>query len=173
MTKLTLTKSRYRTILSQIPHYSHIGTGDLEVKKISIASLYSCCRTVKAAKLQRVSALIEGYRRFDLEPFEPCKLESGGRPLTLIPPIVEEQPDGSFVIIDGMHRIYQLATQTDAQQAVCLVLKNVGSLPSIPIPFQQVRASPSKLPRVDNFPDYNHQNFRDIKTIDRNLAATS
>ncbi|MGW3323656.1 hypothetical protein [Streptomyces virginiae] len=173
MTKLTLTKSRYRTILSQIPHYSHIGTGDLEVKNISIASLYSCCRTVKAARLQRVSALIEGYRRFDLEPFEPCKLESGGRQLTLIPPIVEEQPDGSFVIIDGMHRIYQLATQTDAQQVVCLVLKSVGNLPSIPIPFQQVRTSPSKLPRTDNFPSYNHQNFRDIKTIDRNLAASS
>ncbi|MFT9665539.1 hypothetical protein ACMZ5F_30580 [Streptomyces rhizosphaericola] len=171
MDRATLTKGRYRTLLSRIPHYRGIGVDDIEVKKVSIASLWSCCRTVKAARLPRIAFLLEGYRRFGVEPFEPCTLESDGRAHTVLPPIVEQQPDGKFVVVDGMHRIYQLATQTDAQQVTCLVLKNAGDLPSDPIPFREVRTSPTKLPRVDNFPSYNHENFRDIKAIDRHLAA--
>ncbi|MGX6743684.1 hypothetical protein [Streptomyces peucetius] len=175
MGQLALTEDRYCEILSKIPHYRGVKADDISVSKVAISSLYSCCRTVKAARLDRISALFEAYQRFNLDLFESSKIESGGGRTLVLPPIVERQPDGRLVVIDGMHRIYHLAAHTDAQQVTCLVLAGQGPLPSTPVPFGDVRVSATKLPRPDNFPDYNHENFRDIKAIDRHLAimATS
>lgn len=173
MDRVTLNKGKYCRILSKSPHYKDVVADDIEVRKVAIASLYSCCKTVKAARLKRVSALFEAYGRFNLEPFESCKIESGGAGMLVLPPIVEQQPDGKLVVIDGMHRIYHLVAHTDVQQVTCLVLKGLGALPSTPLPFGDVRVSPTKLRRNDNFPDYNHEHFRDIKAIDRHLAVAA
>lgn len=160
-----------RKILSNVPHYTRLRPGDISIENISCEDLYSCCRTVKSAKLQNAAYLIEGYRRFGLDLFEPCKIEQGGVRRLLLPPIVERQADGRMVVVDGMHRIYQLTTRTDIQQVVCVVLTGLGALPSNPIPFGEVRVSPTKKPRAENFPSYQHQNFRDVKAVDRHLAT--
>ncbi|GGN19724.1 hypothetical protein GCM10011609_71020 [Lentzea pudingi] len=159
-------------ILSQISHYRHLTLDDISLQNVSRASLQSCCRTVKTAKLPGASALIEGYRKYALDPFEPAAIESSGGRRLVLPPIVERQPGGALVVVDGMHRIYQLITHTDAQQLTCLVIDNAGPLPSDPVPFTDVRLSPTKLQRSDNFPNYRHERFRDIKAIDRYLTET-
>ncbi|MFI0484677.1 hypothetical protein [Actinomadura sp. 9N215] len=168
----SLSRGELRNILVRVPHYRSIKVNDIEVKGVAIHSLYSCCQTVKATKLDRISLLLEAYRRFTLDPFEACKVEEGGKMVTLLPPIIERQPDGRMVVIDGMHRLFQLATRTDLQQSVCLVLSNVGPLPSQPIPFQEVRVSSIKIARSENFINYNHDLFRDVKIIDRNLRTS-
>ncbi len=171
--RLVLDADEVRHILSRIPHYSRLTTNSISIEMVSCASLYSCCRTVKAANVAKGSPLLEGYERFGLEFFEPCRVEGSGNRTVVLPPIVERQPDGTLVIIDGMHRIYNLTTRTDAQQVMCLVLSGAGPLPSDPIPFQDVRLSVTKKPRVDNFPNYKHEHFRDIEAVDRYLSTVA
>lgn len=157
-------------ILSQIPHYRDLTLGDISIEKLSCTSLQSCCKTVKTAKLPSAASLIDGYQKFGLDPFEPCVIESSRGQRLMLPPIVERQSDGRHVVVDGMHRIYQLVTHTDSQQVTCLVITNAGPLPSDPVPFKDVRLSSTKKQRDENFPNYRHEHFRDIKAIDRYLA---
>ena len=169
--KLTLDARQLRRILSQIPHYKRISTDDISIETVSISPLYSCCRNVKAPKLAKVTPILGYYQLYDLQPFEACRIEYTGHVGTLLPPILERQEDGKLVIVDGMHRIYQLMTTTDSQEVVCVILENVGELPSVSIPLEDVRISPVKRPRTENFPSYQHEYFRDIKAIYRHLSA--
>ncbi|MBT2212911.1 hypothetical protein [Actinomadura sp. NEAU-AAG7] len=161
-----------RKIIGQVEQYERLGVGDIKLKKLSVDSLYSCCRTVKAKKLDRVWGLLDAYQKFGIDFFEPCKVETDGQKGTLLPPIIEQQVDGKLVIVDGMHRLFQMATRTEKQQAVCLVVSGAGALPSTPIHFSEVRMSPTKVPRSENFANYDHDLFRDIKAIDRSLRLS-
>lgn len=171
--EVSLDGRQIRRILARVPHYRHLSAADIEIRRVYISSLYSCCRSVKAVKLGEVSPLLELYQRFALEPFEPCRVTGSGYTTMILPPIVEEQADRRFVVIDGMHRIYQLVTQTDAQEVQCLVVSNAGPLPSDPIPFDRVQLSPTKRSRIDNFPNYRHEFFRDVKAFNRYLRAAA
>jgi hypothetical protein len=157
--------------LRVLKHYEMLTPANVTLRTLSLAALHSCCRTVKAPKLARTTALLSGFKQFKLDPFESCRLEHEETRTLLLPPIVEEQADGRLVVIDGMHRLHQLSTHTDAQEALCLVITGAGPLSSDPIPFREVRVSPVKLPRAENFPNYRHEYFRDIKALYRHLAT--
>nr|MDT0665276.1 hypothetical protein [Micromonospora sp. DSM 115978] len=157
-------------ILSQVPHYRTLTTHDISIESVSCASLYSCCHTIKVPRLAKVSPLVDAYSNFTLDPFEPCVKDQPGRRSLILPPIVEKSHDGKHVIVDGMHRLFRVTTHSDVQQVVCLVLRTNEPLPSTPIPFSDVKLSLTKVPRRENFTEYKHEHFREIKIIDRYLA---
>ena len=82
-----------------------------------------------------------------------------------MPPILELSDDKK-IVIDGMHRLYLHLVINKKSSAICLLIKTKINLPSIPVPFNEVKITPYKIARHISFENYNPDNFRNIKILD-------
>jgi hypothetical protein len=122
--------------------------------------------------LRQVAALVLQYRDQRLLPFEPALCHTRGQHSILLPPICEDH-DGTLVVLDGTHRLFQLHAVEHERDAHVLVLKGKHPpLPGQPVPFGSVKGFPSKLPRSATFVNYDASNWRGFKPMEKFLSSS-
>lgn len=154
--------------LTIVPHYSKLTDSSITLERVDINSLWATCDIVKNYKFINISALLDAYNTQNVKTFEPTLCFSHERRSILLPPIIERH-SGKLVVIDGMHRLYSHLIINQQADALCIVISTDLELPSKPIPFNQVRMQPRKLPRNQSFKGFKPQMFRNIDMLDDEL----
>lgn len=152
-----------------IEQYAGLRASDVGFEVLSREDLWASCRFVKMDKLRAVRSLVRTFELQGIQRFVPCKVGRSGTEALLLPPIVERHAAG-FVVVDGMHRLFQQFNESAEAPVRCLSIQTSESLPSKPIPFRQVTLVPHKVPRLESFVEYDAARFRRMKILDDRLS---
>jgi len=165
---LKIDKSTIIQMLRTVSHYKQISWNNIKIEAVDIQSLWASCTYVREEKLNLTQAVCEAFRAQKIPPFTTCVCLSHIRKSILLPPIIEVHK-GKSTIIDGTHRLFFESIFLKRSSAICITLSTGIELPSDPIPFNNIKIWPEKLPKDRGFNNFRPELFRDIDSLDREL----
>jgi hypothetical protein len=141
---------------------------EMSLESVRVESLRPLTRSLENFKLARLRIVNLLQEQFGV----PRISELVGSPWPIIPPIVEEQSDGSVVVIDGTHRAFT-ATERGDEDLMALVVRGVKQpLPATPLTgWEDVKPSVEVLPRTERYDNYHANHFRPIRAAVAGLTT--
>jgi pyrimidine deaminase RibD-like protein len=133
----------------------------MTMQPVRIDDLCPMSRVVERFKLFRLG--FSDRLLTDLGIGAPARIE--GSPWLMTPPVVEELTDGTVVIIDGLHRIFEARSRgQESVEAIVVGGISPQSLPSLPLRgWDEIAIEAFKRPREERYVDYVPSNFRPLR----------
>lgn len=168
-------------------HLSSIKTRKVEIRKISENEICEALRSgvahyegmkmyfddVDIQSIQPLSKYLHELKlarlrdcRFVLEKNDnPVALQAKGSARILSPPVVEKLADGSLVLIDGTHRLFQNLRDGVKSARVVIVENGNVRLPANPLPnWGHVTVVKREQPFSQRYDSYNQHYHRDLRS---------
>jgi hypothetical protein len=148
-----------------VPAYANASVDLVSIELVRLRPLARFLERFKLSRLNQLAVLSEKYDvRF------PAAIQ--GSPWAIIPPIVEETPDGGLVIVDGTHRIFSALSRGVERLEVLLIRGVAEALPARPLAnWDQAQLVMEKRPRNIRYEDYSPEQFRPIRAAINAVAG--
>lgn len=166
LARLTLDSPKLVRVLRAVSQYSELEESQVDMRLLDVDQLFSSCTVVKAPKLEVVSNLVTEFENQQVPAFNTVACTSRHYSGVVLPPIVENN-GGRYIIIDGIHRLFERMLVKGRHTAQCLVITVDKKLPGDPIRIKDVRIVPEKISRERVFRSYDETAFRRVKDIYR------
>lgn len=153
------TESRIR----RVPQYA--ACRSLRECEFPPARLMPLCKTVRTYRLRRVEELVAGYRHGSIALFRSVLLESDRGGPVLIPPPIIERHASSFVVVDGLHRVYLARALGERAIVVALAQGGLEPLPGAILAWEQIEVRNRHTRRSAKFLNFEERHFRDIPRV--------
>ncbi len=146
--------------IKQLSQYS--GNVSINFEKVNVNQLRPLCLFVRTYRLQSVQKLISLYENFPLRLFESAWIEKEGSVKgILVPPIIEVHND-EFVIIDGLHRLFEVFRTKRPNIYTVVIRGNLDKLPADILTWSEVQMTDRTMTRSEKFRNLDEANFRQI-----------
>jgi predicted acylesterase/phospholipase RssA len=160
-------------LLSKIKSVGQYSKADVDVsiENVSIDSFVSLTRFVREYKYHQIRHLSQLYRQLGLPLFGPAIVQlDSGQSSIITPPVVEEA-GGQYILIEGSTRAI-FCRDEGVPQIKCVVVRGVKDpLPSVPVPFKQVRVVGRTLDTLHRYEQFNYAYFRSIERAVHSLDS--
>ena len=140
-------------------HVAAYNTAEIKLVELDINELHFLSNDVEILKLRRVASTNRIMRKHSMEA--PTHIV--GTPWGFFPPIIEEDDQGRYVVIDGIHRIFQARIEECRRITALIVSGAIGPLPATPIRPWEPKIIPMKRHRDDRYLNYDADVFRPIR----------